>query len=58
MTFIKHGELQDIKIINALKEAVRDYEDGAISEVRDLLVDIADAIDEWEDLHEETYYRT
>lgn len=58
MTFIKNGELQDIKIINALKEAVCDYENGAISEVRDLLVDIADSIDEWEDLHEETYNRT
>ena len=58
MVFIKHGELQDIKIINALKEAVHDYEDGAILEVRDLLVDIADAINEWEDLHEEIYNRT
>lgn len=56
--FIKHGELQDIEIINALKEAVHDYEDGAISEVRDVLVDIVDAIDEWEDLNGETYNRT
>jgi hypothetical protein len=49
MKFIKHGELQDVAIINALKNAVRDYEDGAISEIRDLLVEIVEAIDEWED---------
>lgn len=45
--FLKHGGLQDIEIINALKEAVYDYEDGAILEVRDVLVDIVKAIDEW-----------
>ena len=45
--FIIYGKLQDIEIINALKEAVHDYEDGAISEVRDMLADIVKAIDEW-----------
>lgn len=45
--FIEYGKLQDIEIINALKEAVYDYEDGAILEVRDVLVDIVKAIDEW-----------
>lgn len=45
--FIVYGELQDIEIINSLKEAVYDYENGAISEVRDVLVDIVKAIDEW-----------
>lgn len=45
--FIKYGKLQDIEILNALKEAVYDYEDGAILEVRDVLVDIVKAIDEW-----------
>ena len=45
--FIESGKLQDIKIINALKESVYDYEDGAISKVRDVLVDIVKAIDEW-----------
>lgn len=49
MKFIKNGELQDNKIIKALKDAVNDYEDGAILEVRDLLVEIVHAIDEWED---------
>lgn len=45
--FIECGKLQDIEIINALKEAVYDYEDGAILEVRDVLVDIVKAIDKW-----------
>lgn len=47
MKFLKRGELQDVEIINALKEAVCDYEDGAIAEVRDLLAEIVIAIDEW-----------
>lgn len=45
--FIEYGKLQDIEIINALKEAVYDYENGAILEVRDVLIDIVKAIDEW-----------
>lgn len=45
--FIEYGKLKDIEILNALKEAVYDYEDGAILEVRDVLVDIVKAIDEW-----------
>ena len=45
--FLEFGKLQDIEIINALKEAVYDYEDGAIAEVRDVLVDIVKAIDKW-----------
>ena len=52
MKFLKHGELQDIEIINALKEAVYDYQDGAIAEVRDLLAEIVNTIDEWEDKYE------
>ena len=46
MRFLKDGELKDEEIINALKDAADDYEDGAISEVRDLLVEIVHAIDE------------
>lgn len=46
--FIKYGKLQDIEIINALKEAVYDYEDGAILEVRDALEEIVKAINEWD----------
>ena len=46
--FIEYGRLKDIQIINALKEAVYDYEDGAILEVRDVLEEIIKAIDEWD----------
>ena len=42
-------ELKDDKILKALKQAAKDYEDGAISEVRDMLADIVDAIDEFTD---------
>lgn len=47
--FSKKGgkELRDDKILEALKQAAKDYEDGAISEVRDVLADIVDAIDEF-----------
>ena len=45
--FIESGELKDKEIIKALKDAVDDYEDGMISDVRDLLVEIVHAIDEW-----------
>lgn len=47
MRFLRHGELQDNEIVKALREAADDYEDGAISEVRDLLIEIVNAIDEW-----------
>ena len=52
MKYFKHGELQDIEILNALKEAVYDYQDGAIAEVRDSLAEIINAIDEWENNYE------
>ena len=45
--FYKNGELKDSEIIMALSDAVEAYEDGAISEVRDLLVEIVYAIDEF-----------
>lgn len=48
MRFLKNGELQDKKIIEALQKAAVWYEDGAIAEVRDLLVDIVNAIDEFD----------
>lgn len=47
--FSDKGELKDKKIVKALKQAAEDYENGEIAEVRDLLVDIVNAIDEWED---------
>ena len=47
--FIRNGELQDKKIIKALTQAAKDYENGEIAEVRDLLADIVNAIDEFDD---------
>ena len=46
--FFKNGELRDEKIIAALKKARKWYENGAIIEVRDLLLEIVDSIDEFE----------
>lgn len=48
MKFWKNNELDDTAIIKALNQAVKDYEDGAIAEVRDSLVEIVNAIDEFE----------
>lgn len=48
MRFIKRGELEDKKIIAALRQAAEDYENGELVEVRDLLVEIVNAIDEFE----------
>ena len=45
--FFEKGELQDKKIITALRQAAEDYENGEISETRDLLLDIVNAIDEF-----------
>lgn len=52
--FTKKGgkELKDDKILKALKQAAKDYEDGSISEVRDVLADIVDAIDDFTDNYE------
>ena len=47
MRFIKNGELLDAEILKALKSAVADYEDGAIIEARNILVDIINAIDKF-----------
>lgn len=52
MKFInKNGELNDNAIAAALRKAADDYEDGEIIEVRDLLAEIVEAIDEFSDLH-------
>ena len=47
--FFANGDLKDKKIAAALERAAKDYENGEIAEVRDLLLEIAAAIDEWED---------
>lgn len=47
--FFANGELKDKKIVAALKQAAKDYENGEIIEVHDLLLEIAAAIEEWEE---------
>ena len=46
--FYKNGELEDKEIVAALRKAADDYENGEIIEVRDLLQDIVDDINEFE----------
>lgn len=41
----KENELEDQKILAALAQAAKDYENGAILEARDVLADIVVAID-------------
>jgi hypothetical protein len=48
MRFYKNGKLEDKKIASALRQAAEQYENGELIEVRDLLQDIVDAIDEFE----------
>lgn len=55
MKFLKKGELKDKEILEALQKAADWYEDGAIAEVRDLLVDIVKAIDEFTEREERKY---
>ena len=45
----KNNELLDINVIKGLMNAIALYEDGAICECRDILVDISEAISEFED---------
>lgn len=49
MKFYKNGELEDKEIVKALIQAAVDYENDAISEVRDLLAEIVVAIDKFEE---------
>lgn len=50
--FFKHGELQDKKIVTALHKAAEDYENGEIIEVKDVLIDIINAITDFDDEYE------
>ena len=45
----KKNELLDGNVIDGLRRAIGLYEYGAICECRDILVDIAHAIDDFED---------
>lgn len=56
MKFFKNGELKDKKIVAALHKAAEDYENGEIAEVKDVLIDIINAITEFEDAEERIYY--
>ncbi len=47
MKYIKKGELQDEKVISSLYLAIKEYENGELFEVRDRLLEIVGAIDEW-----------
>ena len=51
--FFKKGELQDEKIAAALRQAAEDYENGEILEVKGVLIDIINAITEFEQEYEE-----
>ena len=47
------GNLNDKLIIKVLTRCVKDYEDGAIAEVRDVLQEIISAINEFEEYEEQ-----
>lgn len=46
--FYSYRELKDEKITSALRKAADDYEEGYIAEVKDMLADICQAIEFWE----------
>ena len=52
MRFFKNGQLKDKEIVKALQQAATDYDNGEIAEVRDVLVDIVQAIDEFDAQYE------
>ena len=52
MTFFKNGQLEDKKIVAALRKAADDYENGELIEVRDLLFEIINAIDAFAEVEE------
>lgn len=50
--FFKKGELKDKKIVAALHKAAEDYENGEIIEVKGVLIDIINAITDFENAQE------
>ena len=52
MRFLKKGNLQDKNIITALHQAATDYENGEIIEVKDVLIEIINAITDFENSQE------
>ena len=51
--FLSNGVLKDKKVVAALNQAAKDYENGEIAETQDLLLEIVAAIDEWADKQKE-----
>lgn len=49
--FFKKRELRDKDIIAALHKAAEDYENGEIIEVKDVLIEIINAITDFEQEH-------
>lgn len=47
--FFKNGDLKDNAIIVALQQAINDYESGAIIECKEVLEEIAEAIELFEE---------
>lgn len=47
----RNGELQDRRIVNAIRRAADVYEDGEIIDAADMLLEVINAIDEW--IHKE-----
>lgn len=58
MRYIKKGELQDDSIVAALHAAARDYENGEIIEVKDRLLEIVAAIEEFESQEDSEAWNT
>lgn len=52
MRFYKNGKLKDKQIVAALQRAADDYDNGEIIEVKAVLIDIINAITEFEDSEE------
>lgn len=50
--FYRNGELKDKKIIAALEQAAKDYENGEIVEVKEVLIEIINAIKDFEQDYE------
>lgn len=51
MKYFEKDKLDDEKIIADLRQAAIDYENGEIIEVRDNLLDIIQAINEFDDMY-------
>ena len=45
--YIRHGELDDERIIMSILAAAKEYEDGGILEAREMLFEVIGAIDEY-----------